>query len=755
VRVAVEVAGGRKEAEGGGGGGEAVREGSPLRDAAAGDAECAPLPLPVLLGDALPGGSEGVGAPGEVLARPLRGALAERVAWGEAVAELLGEPLPLGELLLLGAPSLRVARGDAVAEDDFDMAVANDDGDEEAEAEAEAVAGADAEWLPETLPLPVLLPLRVWPPLPLRRAVGDAQAVARAETEAEALDRGDSLPLTLPLGEVLRLGNTVEDADAEALRVVPREVEAQRVAPDERVVVGEPLPLQEPPLPPREGVPVVLDERVGHAAEGEAQPLLLVEALRVESVLADAQGLGEGEPLPAPPPPLELALLVEKRLLLSAGEAVDERELPPLSLLGDDDALRCTDGEGQAVAEGGAGEALPLPLPAGDSEGCTGEALPLPLCEGDSEPPTPPPPADDTLALCVRADEALPQGEGEPEGVPLSDAPPLRDGLALPGAKETEATVEGELEAHCEGEGEPRPLAEPMALPLMHGDALLEGAVDALKEGEFEGEALLQALPDASPLRDALKLPCAPEAVERSEGDGGGDAEAQADAQPLPLGASGVREGAPPLPLAEALSQADAEEQREALTDAAADSDVDGEGVADGGGSEGGPLRVGEKDGEPHALALVPPLRDAKPDADAQRDALPEKMGVPLQLGDALAESDAEMVAPGEADARVREVPGEGDELVLKESDAVEDFVTLRLKEAVVVAVVKGEREALGDVQGDAEWEVEDVPEELLPGEGLLLGDGVPETDADCVRPGEPLREPELDTDAHRVVLLE
>lgn len=311
VRVAVGVAGGRKEAEGGAvGGGEAVREGSPLRDAAAGDAEGAPLPLPVPLGDALPGGSEGVGAPGEVLGVPLREAPAERVARGEADSELQGEPLLLGAppsapaslrvargdaFAEVDAAPLRVAHGDAVAEDDFDSAVAKDDGDDDAEAEAEAVAGADAEWLPETLPLPVLLPLRVRPPLPLRRAVGDAQAVARAEPEAEALDRGDSLPLTLPLGELLRLGNTVGDADAEALRVGPREAEAQRVAPDEGVIVGEPLPLQEPAHPPPRvvGVPVLLDERVGHAAEGEAQPLLLVEALRVESVLGDVVGVTE------------------------------------------------------------------------------------------------------------------------------------------------------------------------------------------------------------------------------------------------------------------------------------------------------------------------------------------------------------------------------------------------------------------------------------------------------------------------------
>ena len=189
-------------------------------------------------------------------------------------------------------------------------------------------------------------------------------------------------------------------------------------------------------------------------------------------------------------------------------------------------------------------------------------------------------------------------------------------------------------------------------------------------------------------------------------------------------------------------------------------------------------------------VAVPLELRDAT-EADAVNESV--KLGLPLplgereRLGDALAECETlivtaalggvdtvdvvdndparegDLAGDGEGDAvpaltlrvAVGDVEPHGDAATLRVCERDASLVTPALVEWVRLADAEGLGEALEEVQADSEKEGEGVTEELLQGEGLLLGDGVPETDADCVRPGEPLREPELDTDAHRVVLLE
>ena len=190
-------------------------------------------------------------------------------------------------------------------------------------------------------------------------------------------------------------------------------------------------------------------------------------------------------------------------------------------------------------------------------------------------------------------------------------------------------------------------------------------------------------------------------------------------------------------------------------------------------------------------VAVPLALRDAT-EADAVDESV--KLGLPLPLGereglgDTLAECETlivtaalgdadtvdvvdidgaaregDLAGDGEGDAvpalTLRVVVGDvephGDAATLRVCERDAALVNLALVEWVRLTDAEGLGEALEEAKADSDKEGEAVTEELLQSEGLLLGDGVPETDADCVWPGEPLREPELDTDAHRVVLLE
>jgi len=312
--------------------------------------------------------------------------------------------------------------------------------------------------------------------------VEDAEGVGGAVVEPEAVADGE--PLGEPLGEGVGVtptaGEDVDrregDAPPEAEAVAVRAPEA--LAAPEAVAVWEALPL---PL----GAPVAAPDAEGEslpegAPDGEAVPRGDAEGVGVR-VGHDADAEGVCEPLRAPLPETD-----------GEGDIVPERE-------GD-----CVP-EGEGVPEG-VFERVKLAL---------GVLVTMPLTEGDAVKEGEPLAAAEEHADtgCVRDEvekwdaedepdmEGDNEGEGEGRALPLPsrdrealpDTEALCEGSEIVGAEVTEGENEDDREAEGEregaalrdaidAEGQGVTVGVTEGLPLLRGDALLEG----VREGELE-----------------------------------------------------------------------------------------------------------------------------------------------------------------------------------------------------------------------------------------------------------------------------
>ncbi len=328
---------------------------------------------------------------------------------------------------------------------------------------------------------------------------GSGVGVGGAEGGGERLSSGgDGVPLregSAGVGEGGAEGESPTETEAAVVEEAVGEAAAEAVgAPEE---VGAALAL------PTGGVPDLLGD-----ADADGQ----------RDADGDAEGVREGAPgelllrgvrLPSPPPTSPLGERNGEGVGDRLGEPLAEGERVGAPLAegdpegegaGDDERLRAPLPEGEAVTGRGVPHGAALLLPAsGEAEGGgDADTAPEGVVEvlGDRDAP---PAEEDGAGDPVCAPEALPQGLGLPEGLPLAlgerdvEGEPVGDPAQLPDA------LPLRVGAPALREPLPLPLLDASTVPLREGKVEGVGVPEGAREGEGAGVPELAPLPVGAP----------------------------------------------------------------------------------------------------------------------------------------------------------------------------------------------------------------------------------------------------------------
>jgi hypothetical protein len=604
-------------------------------------------------------------------------------------------------------------------------------------------------------------PLRASEPegAPLRVAKGDVEALAQALLEGDSAAEGAGVPLgaRLPLPESeAREAEGSEEASAEGLATLcVGDAEGNTEVLPLPVGEGAALRVEE-----AQGdallVPTGLGVGVGvGAAEGEGAAPEAVGWFPVadtDGVPAATLRLGDAVALPhSEGGGVGDAQVVGGAEALGLADGVEESEGADVpETLGEGGAEGVGEGQAEGVAvahrdgvtvKDAIAEALPQ-----------GEAPPVPLraLEGVA--------LAQQLPLRVKVPLVLAEMEGVPaptvrEPVPEGDREPLVDCEGLP-LRDTEEQPEALGEAHAEGDALPLPealgdadsagerLAEPEGLPVPP-PALAAAPVEGERAGESEGDAVTaravgEIVVDAEAQSDAEALTdCAGDAETLPEL--AADTAWETEVEIVDVGEEEAQWKDVAVPLRE--PEPDVEAHLLALRVLVGQPEAEGEGVSEKEPSTEGLTEFeGVKDSATLGVRTEVPLRDAEADTEAHRVVLRENVGLPEAEGEGV--TDKELLTVGLAN-------GEG----VDDSDALDVRPGVPLRDAE--ADTEAHRVVLRENVGLPEAEGEGVTDKELLTVGLANGEGVDDSDALGVRPGVPLRDAEADTEAHRVVLRE
>ena len=672
-------------------------------------------------------------------AEPLPSALLVADAVGEVLETAVGVPPPLTQALMeaVGVPECVTGALRTPLEDPVPLIVGARD----------ALAAAD----------PVPLPLAVKEPLAVTVGVEDAvggAAVAEgaggrdcvpvAESALLSEDAKDGVPP--PLGEPLP--EALPDA------VAPLECEPEGLPVVLPLPLAVPTPSPAPPLPVGEGV-----------ADGDPLPEAARagdnDAVGVNESMGDAEGEKDTPPVAegvgvALPQGVPVPLLADVRVPAAGdGEGLREtvfggvgeapREAVTKSVV---EGVGVPPGLKEGVPVPGApavteGEPLPVPAPVADAVGGCGVGVllraPVPDApmrrdaEADSDcgpAVCVPPPVGDAVSEGS-------SGEGDPEGLPLTEA------LAVPLLLQRGDAVEEGLRvaAGVRVEGAlvlalpvTENVAHPEALPLAGGVAVGVTLKLPLTErervtvGDTEMLPQLLAVFVAFPVALALAVP-QPEREGEGEAEGQEEEEAEDVSvwQPVDVAETQAVEDAEtlaqPEPVADTVGVRSAVEEPDAVTGGVPEPVAlrGGEGVAD---TEGvfvpEPAPPEDAEGEPVsaalgvALPLLVPHAVPVPVGDAENT--PVSDAVPVLAADAVVSALCEAVAQGDP------VPEPLRDVVpLREGEPVTEVVRVRLLGPVA------EREDDPVAEGQGEEERERKPEALVEAVLLTLRDTPPE----------------------------